>query len=92
MGRAWDSGPAPNLAQVWGPPSAAPRGAPQCSPWGPMGEDGSPGGQVTLQLSLRVKGEVMRYRQPGTRLLLSLPPSLSSWAGGWTFWTFQYLF
>ena len=35
--------------------------APQCGPWGPMGEDGSPGGQVTLQLSLRVKDETMRY-------------------------------
>ena len=51
----------------------SPPGAPQCSPWGPMGEGGSPGGQVTLQLSLRVKGEAMRYRQPGARLL-SLPP------------------
>ena len=37
VGRAWDSGPAPNLARVWGPPSAAPRGSP---PVWPPGTDG----------------------------------------------------
>ena len=37
VGKAGDSGPAPNLARVWGPPSAAPRGSP---PMWPLGTDG----------------------------------------------------